>query len=282
MNDDFIKRHRQRPDPKFVERLYQKINTTPQRSFSMFNRRVHTALIISMALILTAVLTFTFSPTVRAAVQAILTFNGVTVSIDEATGKLVVSGNKDAIVEQTDTSVTIKGENGDMAGAGVALAVPGELVDVSALLIRFPDLTLPNVPAGYTIQPQGQLMGDGSLLFTWQDANGHLVTYQRITISAQGPSLNGIVSGGLLNVQPADGSALSLTVASDGTTGSNNPPTSVTTSGSAEITAGSAPESGTVDLVPLASYTWESAGYYHMLFASDPGLTETDLKAMLP
>jgi hypothetical protein len=280
MNDDFIKRHRQRPDPKFVERLYQKINTTPQRSFSMFNRRVRTALIISMALILTAVLTFTFSPTVRAAVQAILTFNGVTVSIDEATGKLVVSGNKDAIVEQTDTSVTIKGENGDMAGA--ALAVPGELVDVSALLIRFPDLTLPNVPAGYTIQPQGQLMGDGSLLFTWQDANGHLVTYQRITISAQGPSLNGIVSGGLQNVQPADSSAPSLTVASDGTTGSNNPPTSVTTSGSAEITAGSAPESGTVDLVPLASYTWESAGYYHMLFASDPGLTETDLKAMLP
>jgi hypothetical protein len=266
MNDDFIKRHKQRPDPRFVERLYQKINIPPQRSFSMFNRRIRPALMITLALAITAILTFTFSPTVRAAVQSLLTFNGVTVTFDEETGKLVVSGNTDAVIEQTDHSVLIQGENGDMAGAGVAVAVavPGEEVNVNDLFSRNPDLSLPIAPAGYNLQPLGQSNEDGSLLFTWQNTNGYMITYQRSLSSDQGPGLGGIVSSGEL-VVPPDGSPASLTV-----------------SGGAEVSSGSTQIGGAGDLVPLAIYSWQSDGYFHTLFASDPSLSEADLKAMLP
>ena len=84
MNDDFIIRHKQRPDPKFVERLYQTINSTSPRSNPMYKRPIFMAAIV---LLLAAVLIFSFSPTARAAVEALLTFNGVTVSVDEETGK---------------------------------------------------------------------------------------------------------------------------------------------------------------------------------------------------
>lgn len=72
MNDNFIKDHRQRPDPKFVERLSQTLNSnpTPERSFPMFKRP---AFVITLAVILTVILTLAVSPDARAAVQAILT-----------------------------------------------------------------------------------------------------------------------------------------------------------------------------------------------------------------
>lgn len=175
MNDDFIKRHRQRPDPKFVEHLYQQINITPKRSFSMYKRPV---LITSLALVLIVALTFAFSPAARAAVQDIFTLNGASVSIDDETGKLVVSGNPDAIVEQSDYEVSLKGNNGEYASVAVA-QVDGEMLDVSELLNRYPDLILPIVPVGYTLQSQGQLTSDGTVVITWMDAAENIITYER-------------------------------------------------------------------------------------------------------
>jgi hypothetical protein len=147
MNDDFLKRHWRRPDPKFVDRLSIQLNSTPQRSIPMSTRILRPALLVTLALFLAAALTLTFSPAARAAVQAIFIFNGVTVSIDDETGNLVTSGNPDAIVHQSVNSVTIQGEDGSMAGV-VMSDLSGEMLAVAELLERFPDLVLPDVPEG--------------------------------------------------------------------------------------------------------------------------------------
>jgi hypothetical protein len=222
----------------------------------MPNRLNRPALLIPLALVLTAVLTITFSPAVRAAVETILTFNGVTVSVDGDTGKLVVSGNLDAVIEQTDNSVTIKGENGEEAGAGIAVAQAVESVNVSDLLAGHPDLTLPTVPAGYTLQPQAELAGAG-MTFTWQDSSGHMIIYQRspASIQTEGPvSQNG-------------GSGPSI--ASDGQ------PTPVINSGTGFIGVGA--YSG-----PMVTYNWEAEGYFHELIITNTALSEADLQAILP
>lgn len=222
----------------------------------MSNRRNRPALLILLAMVIAAVLTITFSPTVRAAVETILTFNGVTVSVDGDTGKLVVSGNLDAVVEQTDNSVTIKGENGEEAGAGIAVAQAVESVNVSDLLAAHPDLTLPTVPAGYTLQPQAELAGSG-MTVTWQDSSGHMIIYQRSPAS----------------IQPE------RPVSQDGDRGpsiaSGGQPTPVVNSGTGFIGVGA--YSG-----PMVTYNWEAGGYFHELIITDTALSEADLQAILP
>jgi hypothetical protein len=224
----------------------------------MFSHRNRLALLITLALVITAILTFTFSPAVRAAVETILTFNGVTVSVDEDTGKLVVSGNMDAVVEQTDYSVEIKGENGDYAGAGIAAAQAVESVNVSDLLTIHPDLILPTVPAGYTLQPQVEVAG-GSMTFTWQDSSGHLIFYQRILESSM--EILGSQEGGS---EPP--------VASDGQS------TPVIQSGTGFISVGGDYNYSGPDIV----YNWEAGGYFHELTITDTALSEADQQAMLP
>lgn len=231
----------------------------------MLNRKIQPALMIALVLILTAVLTFSFSPTVRAAMQAFFTFNGVSVGFDEQTGKLVISGNKDAVVEQTDNSVTIQGENGELAMAGAARALPAKMVDVSDLLKEFPGLVLPTAPAGYTMQAQGQLMDDGSLIFTWQDAENHMISYQVSRTSLQDPQLGSLENSGSIELSATGASTTGTTVSS-----------------SAEISPDLVPSNGSTELNPLVSYSWQAGGYYHMLFTSDPNLDEAALKAMLP
>lgn len=222
----------------------------------MLNRRNRPALLILLALVITAALTFTFSPAVRAAVETILTFNGVTVSVDGDTGKLVVGGNMDAVVQQTDNSVTIKGENGEEAGAGIAVAQAVESVNVSDLLAGHPDLTLPTVPVGYTLQPQAELAGDG-MTFTWQDSSGHMIIYQRSPASIQ----------------------TEMPVSRDGGRGpssvSDGQPTPVIYSGNGFIGVGG--YSG-----PMVTYNWEADGYFHELIITDTTLSEADLQAILP
>jgi len=231
----------------------------------MLNRKIQPAFMIALVLILTAVLTFSFSPTVRAAMQAFFTFNGVSVGFDEETGKLVISGNKDAVVEQTDNSVTIKGENGDLAMAGVARALPVKMVDVSDLLKDYPGLVLPTAPAGYNLQPQGQLMDDGSLIFTWQNAEYHMISYQVSRRSIQDPQLGSLVNSGSIELSAIGASTTGTTVKSSG-----------------EISPEPVSSNGTTELNPLVTYSWQTGGYYHMLFTSDPNLVEADLKAMQP
>jgi hypothetical protein len=212
----------------------------------MFSRRNHPALLITLALVITAILIFTFSPAVRAALETILTFNGVTVSVDQDTDTLVVNGNMDAVVEQTDHSVTIRGENGEEAGAGIAAAQAVESVNVSDLLTSHPNLILPTVPSSYALQPQGELVGE-SLTFTWQDSSGNLIIYQRSPASTQGE----------------------LPVVSD------VQPTTMINSGSGFISVDGRS-------VPMVTYNWEAGGYFHELTITDTALSDADLQAMLP
>ena len=212
----------------------------------MYSLKKRPALLITLALVLTTILIFSFSPAVRASVKSILTFNGVTVSVDPDTGKLVVNGNRDAVVEQTDHSVTIKGKNGEEAGAGISAAQAVESVNASDLLTSHPDLSLLTVPSSYSLQPQAESAGD-SLTFTWQDSSGHLITYKRSSASTQGELPAGP------DVQFA----------------------TTTTSGSGFISIDG--YSG-----PMVTYNWEAGGYSHELMITDTALSEADLKAMLP
>ncbi len=264
MNDDFLKRHWQRPDPKFVDRLFIQLNSTPKRSIPMSTRILRPALLAMLALFLAAGLTMAFSPAARAAVQAIFSFNGVTVSIDDETGELVASGNTDAIVQQSADSITIQGEDGSMAGVVVA-DISLEILDVTELLVRYPDLVLPDVPQGYTLAPQGQLSDDGALSFTWTNAAGQMINYLRSPNLPENVIITGLVGG-----EPAAGSTAYPAVGVIGATGP-------------------APEFPQGDLEMLsagtdlhAGYTWESDGYLHILSTSDPELSESDLQAMLP
>lgn len=226
----------------------------------MFNRRNNRlALLVTLALVLTAILTFTFSPTVRADVESILNFNGVTVSVDPNTGKLLVSGNMDAVIEQTDHYVTIKGENGEEAGAGIAAAQAVESVNVSDLLTSHPDLILPTVPAGYTLQPQVEVAG-GSMTFTWKDSSGHLIFYQRILESSME----------ILGSQ--EGSSELPPTASDGQS------IPVIQSGTGFISVGGEYNYSGPDIV----YNWVAGGYFHELTITDTALSEADQQAMLP
>jgi plastocyanin len=179
-------------------------------------------------------------------VETILSFNGVNVSVNPDTGKLVVEGNTDAVIEQSDTSVTIKGENGSEAGAGIAAAQAVASVNVSDLLASHPDLVLPSVPSGYALLPQAEAAGD-SLTFTWQDASGHQVIYQRSAASSQGET-----------------------------------PASSERQAANSISSGSGIMSINGESVPVLTYTWEADGYIHDLTITDTAMSEADQQAMLP
>lgn len=279
MNDDFIKRHWRRPDPKFVDRLSIKLNSTPQRSIPMSTRILRPALLVTLALFMAAALTLTFSPAARAAVQAIFTFNGVTVSIDDDTGKLVTSGNPDAIVHQSDNSVTIQGEDGSMAGV-VMSDLSVEMLAVAELLERYPDLVLPDVPQGYTLAPEGKLSNDATLTFTWTNAEGQMISYVR----SSSPPENIIVAGVIGDAEAAPGETGTLPEDGTAQTGGAYPITGIVagTGTALEFPEGEL-EMLTVEASKLlASCSWESGGYFHMLFTSNPELSEADLQAMQP
>ncbi len=67
----------------------------------MFSRLIRAALPALLVAVVAVAVTLVISPEARAAVEALLTFNGVTVTVDDD-GKLVTSGNTDAIVHQDD------------------------------------------------------------------------------------------------------------------------------------------------------------------------------------
>jgi len=144
----------------------------------MSKRVFSPALIVVMALILATVLTFTIFPSARAAFLELFNFNGVSIGFDEETGKLITSGNTDSITEQTDNSVTIQDDDGNIALIGVA-TIDGDMIDLPELLADKPDVKLPAVPEGYIQQDQVQVSTDGSLIFTWMSAANSIITYER-------------------------------------------------------------------------------------------------------
>ncbi len=250
----------------------------------MFRRTMRYAILAVLALALAAALTFTFSPAARAAVQSIFSFNGVDVAVDDSTGKLVTSGNTGAIIQQDDHSVVIQGQNGEIAG--MAVAPKAQAVDASQILSQYPELVLPAVPAGYTLEAQGQLFEDGSLILTWKDVAGNTITYQRTR-----PILVSVGSGPDGQVPPGSEPGQVITDTTQivsGNAGGVLPEAGLAVSGGDTVITSTLTENGPQTAVsfgqttPGAVYTWEADGYAYMLAASDASLTQADLQAMLP
>lgn len=212
----------------------------------MFFRKHRSFLNITASLLITSILVFVFSPAARAALETIFNFNGVNVSVNMDTNQLIVSGNLDAVVEQTDHSVTIMGENGEEGGAGIAVAQAVELVNVTDLLSNHPDLILPNVPTVYELDPQGESAGE-DLKFTWRDPAGHMIIYSlsRLSIQEGATAIPDGISEPSLNsgngVMTIDGLSVSILI-----------------------------------------YSWETNGFLRELMLTDLTLSGPALQAMLP
>ena len=177
MNDDFLKRHQKRPDPHFVETLYQQIETTNNRSFFVMIHKTYGWKSALAALIAIFVLTLPFIPQARAALSSIFSFNGVEISVDSETKAFVATGNTDAVIHQDANSIIIQGEDGTML-AGVSKAeIAMEQVDVADLQAQYPDFVLPTyIPDGYTLVDEANVF-DGSVVVIWENQSNETINY---------------------------------------------------------------------------------------------------------
>ncbi|MGB1252288.1 MAG: hypothetical protein ACPG8W_16840 [Candidatus Promineifilaceae bacterium] len=177
MNDDFLKKHRIRPNSDLVDSITDRLETQQTRRTDMFANKLRPTLLTLAAFIGLFALTFAFSPAVRAAVQSMFTFNGVEVSVDEATGELVASGNTGAIVYQDANNIMVQGEDeNEMQGISV-FASNESAVDVAEIPTIAPDFVMPtNLPAGYELEPQAILFDD-TVAVTWTNADGDFLSY---------------------------------------------------------------------------------------------------------
>ena len=177
MNDDFLKKHRIRPNSDLVDSISERLETNDLRRTDMFANKLRPTILTFVALIGVFALTFAFSPAVRAAVQSLFTFNGVEVSVDEESGELIVSGNTDAILYQDENSVMIAGEDGtEMAGMSIVNVVETP-INVDDIPSQFPEFVMPtNLPAGYELQPEA-ITFDGMVSVTWENAEGDWISY---------------------------------------------------------------------------------------------------------
>lgn len=142
--------------------------------------KLRAAFMLPLAILIAAFLILAISPAARAAMQSLLSFNGVEVTIDPETGKLRADGNSDAILYQDDQSVFIIGADGK-SGVGVSQAesaVSLEVVPVAEIAQAVPDFVLPtNIPAGYEMATQAAV-ADGVVVIDWHNEAGDTLTYQ--------------------------------------------------------------------------------------------------------
>lgn len=243
----------------------------------MFSRLTRAALPALLVAVVAVAVTLVISPEARAAVEALLTFNGVTVTVDDD-GKLVTSGNTDAIVHQDDYSVAIQSDDG-CGVMGVAIAPPttSEFIPSTTLSERFADLKLPKVPAGYTLASQAEVISDGTLVLTWADAAGQTITYTR---NPNQPVTIGVGSDDGKPCNPAPGAQPAA--------GALPPVGELNGAGGSFVGGTNDPGEGVTNTVTVsagdgqAAHVWEADGYMHLLSATDPALTPADLAAMQP
>lgn len=239
--------------------------------FSRFTRAAVPALLIALVAI---AVTLVVSPQARAAVEYLLSFNGVNVSEGDD-GKLVVTGNTDAVVQQDDYSVAIQSDDGcQMMGVAIAPETTSEFFPSTTLNDRYADLKLPKVPAGYTLAPQAEAISDGSLIVTWTNAAGQSITYTRSVVQSQSIGSEAL---GVADCVPTSGGG-----AVDGASGSGAPLNADgNASGTPQLEFGQGAGGSDIAQGP-AGAVWEADGYIHLMAATDPELTPDDLKAMQP
>ena len=245
--------------------------------FSRFTRAALPALLIVLVAI---AVTLTFSPEARAAVQALMSFNGVTVSLGDD-GKLTATGNTDAIVHQDDYSVAVQSDDGcQVQGISVAPPPTSEYLATADVLAQNPDLVLPKVPAGYTLAPQAEVVSDGRIVLNWADTSDHTIMYARnsaapLTIAVGADSTTACQPGTLSG--PEGAPPVPDVMAEPGVKVEGQ---------SVEIEGEAGPTEGFVVQASggegEVAHAWEADGFIHLLTASDPALSVDDLKAMQP
>lgn len=244
----------------------------------MFSRLIRAALPALLVAVVAVAVTLVISPEARAAVEALLTFNGVTVTVDDD-GKLVTSGNTDAIVHQDDYSVAIQSDDGcEMMGVAIAAPTTSEFIPSTTLSDRYADLKLPKVPAGYTLAPQTEVVSDGSLVLTWANAAGQTIMYTR---NPNQPVAIGIGSDEGKPCNPAPGAQPEA--------GALPPVGELNGAGGAFVGGTNDSSESVTDTVTVsaggdgqAAHVWQADGYMHLLSATDPALTPADMAAMQP
>ena len=162
------------------------------------------ALILFLAL---GMLAFAFSPTVRAAVQAMFSFNGVEIYTDRETGKLSVGGNTDAVIFENGDVVMIEGELGEITVESANGEISDELLaqileesaedpsgrvgltifggDKAPDKITFeeaqrimPTFEIPSVvPKGYELEPYVLQTSDQGVAVVWYNAEWETISY---------------------------------------------------------------------------------------------------------
>lgn len=244
--------------------------------FAHFIRAAIPALVVAA---LAAAVTLLVSPEARAAVQTLLNFNGVTVTVGDD-GKLVASGDTDAIVQQDDYSVAVQSDDGcQMMGVAIAPPTTSEFVLTSELAARYPDLALPHVPAGYTPAAQSEIVSDGQLVVTWANAAGQTITYGR---NPNGPHT---ISLGVEGDYPCNPAPTGPEFAAGeippiaALVGEAGPVSGNTLAAGEALTNTISSASGGGGQI---AHVWETDSYLHLLTATDPALSVEDLKAMQP
>lgn len=249
----------------------------------MFSRLTRAALPALLIAAVAIAVTLVVSPQARAAVEALLSFNGVNVSVGDD-GKLVVTGNTDAVVQQDDYSVSIQSDDGcQMVGMAIAQLTTSTGVPSAELATRYPDLVLPHVPAGYTLAPQAEAISDGNLVVTWTDAAGQSITYTRGVVQSHSVSSEAVAATPCAPTEgggPVDGAAVGP-LGSDVSDPSYSLQSESDAPGGAQFEVGQASGGASGGQGP-AGAVWEAGGYIHLLAATDPALTSADLEAMRP
>ncbi|WP_420628451.1 hypothetical protein [Candidatus Leptofilum sp.] len=144
------------------------------------------AFLLPLAILIVSFLTLAISPTARAAVQSLLSFNGVEVTVDPETGGLRAEGNSEAIIYQDDNTVFVVSEDGSTAvGVSHGEREP-QLMLLDEVAAAFPDFELPtNLPDGYTLEPNADILFGKIVTVRWRNEAGDTITYWWGTAPAQ-------------------------------------------------------------------------------------------------
>lgn len=206
MNDNFFKRHQKRPEPLFVETLYQKIEKQNKfRRFYMYVQRMRLTQKLMIVLVSVLIFAMAFSSEARAAIISLFSFSGVEVFFDDTTNQLFAEGDEGAIKHESGDKIVIYGaETNELFAVWIdpdsgeifqsineldkVSAKPTKdyskktdvqkdgakstkknvkMVKVTELGSLFPDFQIPtDVPDGYILTPVGTLIED-SLGLNW-------------------------------------------------------------------------------------------------------------------
>ena len=251
MNNNFLNEHNKKPDPAFVDNLYQQLEKRGQRVQQ--KRKTSRHLIAGLTICLLVLFGLAaFSPTARAAIQEfLLSFNGVDVYRNTETGKLEAEGNLEAVVIQEDHMIGIESDDGRELEVVAEVEVQASEMPLDKLLALYPDFVIPtNLPEGYSLNPSGFYMSDDhGFEIVWTHPNGEDISLTRTKMMR--PDLP----------EPEEGEVVEVVVSME---------------------TGYEVRSSSTDDDEFAVYTWTDSDYnfHYMLTASDETISEEVLAAI--